>query len=264
MIRYSSNAPLEYDEKIMEQDKYTFAVLSMILKKQCARIVTDDQNFILCLSAEPFPVWLWTVDGISEEAMEQVYRITMEEWPPEKFHYNLKHEAAEYFLKKRPDLHISMNMMTYECLQPVAPKSVVGGHMRACEEADLDLLVEWMLQFQEDVGIDKRPAEEHREGLREKIGLHALFMWVDENEVPVSLCGFRPGDDGLARLGPVFTPADKRRRHYAEHLVYEASCAVMELGQIPILYTNADYEASNACYRKVGYSLRGTLCTVEG
>ena len=264
MIRYISNAPLEYDESLLDADKYTFAVLSMILKKQCARTITDDQNFILCLSSVPHPVWLWTVDGISEENMEKVWQITMEEWPPEQFHYNLKYEMAEYFLKKTPGLHISMNMMTYECLQPVAPKSVVSGYMRPCEEKDLDLLVDWMMLFQEDVGIDKILPEEHREGLKEKIGLKAMYMWVDADEKPVSLCGFRPGDDGLSRIGPVFTPEECRRRHYAEHLVYEVSCEVVSRGQVPILYTNADYVASNACYRKVGYQLRGTLCTVEG
>ena len=29
-----------------------------------------------------------------------------------------------------------------------------------------------------------------------------------------------------------------------------------------MLYTNADYAASNACYRKLGYVLRGKLCSV--
>ena len=29
-----------------------------------------------------------------------------------------------------------------------------------------------------------------------------------------------------------------------------------------MLYTDADYAASNACYEKIGYILRGKLCTV--
>ena len=28
------------------------------------------------------------------------------------------------------------------------------------------------------------------------------------------------------------------------------------------MYTDADYQASNACYEKIGYILRGKLCTV--
>jgi len=33
-------------------------------------------------------------------------------------------------------------------------------------------------------------------------------------------------------------------------------------GSLPMLYTDADYIASNACYEKIGYILRGKLCTI--
>jgi predicted GNAT family acetyltransferase len=31
---------------------------------------------------------------------------------------------------------------------------------------------------------------------------------------------------------------------------------------VPMLYTNADYTASNACYEKIDYVLQGKLCTI--
>ena len=31
---------------------------------------------------------------------------------------------------------------------------------------------------------------------------------------------------------------------------------------MPMLYTDADYVASNACYEKIGFILRGNLCTM--
>ena len=30
-----------------------------------------------------------------------------------------------------------------------------------------------------------------------------------------------------------------------------------------MLYTNADYKASNACYEKIGYEFKGKLCTIK-
>lgn len=30
-----------------------------------------------------------------------------------------------------------------------------------------------------------------------------------------------------------------------------------------MLYTDADYKASNACYEKIGYDLIGKLCTIK-
>ncbi len=53
-----------------------------------------------------------------------------------------------------------------------------------------------------------------------------------------------------------------RRRHYAENLVYHVTKTVEQKGFLPMLYTDADYAASNACYEKIGYILRGKLCTI--
>lgn len=37
--------------------------------------------------------------------------------------------------------------------------------------------------------------------------------------------------------------------------------AAIDAGYVPMLYTDADCTASNACYEKIGYVLRGKLCT---
>ena len=37
--------------------------------------------------------------------------------------------------------------------------------------------------------------------------------------------------------------------------------AAIDAGYVPMLYTDAEYTASNACYGKIGYVLRGKLCT---
>ena len=47
------------------------------------------------------------------------------------------------------------------------------------------------------------------------------------------------------------------------NLVYELTKRAGEAGFLPVLYTNANYPASNACYQKIGYRLRGRLCTVS-
>ena len=120
-VRYLKNEPLNYDEALLKKDRYTFSVLQRILKMNCQLTITDDETFIICLSAKGYPVWVWTVDGISEEKLAEVFKITMQEFPPEEFHYNIKYEPAEYFMAQASDLKLLMNMMTYECLETVAP-----------------------------------------------------------------------------------------------------------------------------------------------
>jgi predicted GNAT family acetyltransferase len=45
-------------------------------------------------------------------------------------------------------------------------------------------------------------------------------------------------------------------------MVYQVTQILKEKGFNPTLYTDADYVASNACYEKIGYVLRGKLCTI--
>ena len=45
--------------------------------------------------------------------------------------------------------------------------------------------------------------------------------------------------------------------------MYEVTKIALDNGYIPMLYTNADYKASNACYEKIGYELKGKLCTIK-
>ena len=46
-------------------------------------------------------------------------------------------------------------------------------------------------------------------------------------------------------------------------MVYEVTRIIADSGLTPMLYTDADYAASNACYEKIGYILRGKLCSIK-
>ena len=61
----------------------------------------------------------------------------------------------------------------------------------------------------------------------------------------------------------MYTRPEYRRKHYAQNLVYQVTMLAKNAGFTPMLYTDADYAASNACYEKIGYVLRGRLCTLS-
>lgn len=69
-------------------------------------------------------------------------------------------------------------------------------------------------------------------------------------------------DDSTARVTLVYAGPASRRRHYAQNLVYEATKLALDAGYLPLLYTDANYPASNACYQKNGYEPQGELCTI--
>ena len=88
-----------------------------------------------------------------------------------------------------------------------------------------------------------------------------MYFWKDAQGRHVASCRYAPNGE-MASVNLVYTRPEFRRRHYAENLVYQVTVRAQEAGYVPMLYTDADYAASNACYEKIGYVLRGRLCTV--
>jgi len=87
-------------------------------------------------------------------------------------------------------------------------------------------------------------------------------MLIGRQGKSVVSCKFVPNGN-MASVNLVFTRPEFRRKHYAENLVYQVTKLAIEEGYVPMLYTDADYSASNACYEKIGYVLRGKLCTIS-
>ena len=256
----------ERDYKLLEKDKYTFSVMSRIIGEECALRLSDHERLIICFTGQPFPVWIWTPDDASEDEMERAYEIAKEHSLLDGEHrFNLKYELAEFFIrmagKEGLDLSITTNLFAYDCPSLITLETVVDGCLHKCTNEDIDVLTDFFEMFHNAVGIDKESREQYRISAEEGVRAGSLYLWeISEGEFAAS-CSWHPVHE-MASVGLVYTREEYRRRHYAEHLVYEVTKMIMEAGYKPMLYTDADYSASNRCYEKLGYVLRGKLCTV--
>ena len=256
----------ERDFKLLAQDKYTFSVLSRIIRGECEIRLTDHERMIICFTGQPYPVWIWTPDDASEDEYERAYELSKELNVMDGGHrFNIKYELAEYFMRRAKedglDLKITTNLFAYDCPSPIAPSSVVDGKIHQCTKEDFDIMVDFFDMFHEAVGIDKESRETYRTYAENDIGKGSLYVWETEDGEYASSCNWHPVQD-MASIGLVYTRDEYRRRHYAEHLVYQVTKIAQDAGYLPMLYTDADYVASNACYEKIGYILRGKLCTI--
>ncbi len=254
------------DKKLLENDKYTFSILRRIIGNNPELLLTDHRRMIICYTCAPYPVWIWTPDDLSEAEMENVYQIVKDNSLLDGNHrFNLKYELAEYFIKRAeedsPKLSIITNMFAYDCLNPIKPKNIAKGQLHRCAMKDLEELVKFLDMFHQEIGIDQKNQAGYRIDAEDNISSGNMFFWQDENGNNVASCKYAPIDD-TASINLVFTMPEHRRRHYAENLVYQVTMEAKRNGYIPMLYTDADYIASNACYEKIGYTLRGKLCTI--
>lgn len=256
----------ERDFSLLAQDRYTFAVLDRILRGECELIQSDHQHMILCHSAARYPVWLWTGDAAAAAEKEAAWRLAAARRPLDKgYRYNMKHDLAAYFIERaRQDglrVGITQQLFAYDCLSPVPPAAATDGALYCCTQQDAAEAARLLALFYVEIGEEAPPFAVCLEKAREHMDQNAFFFWKNADGQTVACCSYR-ANQGLATLGSVYTLPEARRRHYAQHLVYQVTQRALRLGLTPMLYTDAEYPASNACYQKIGYALRGGLCTI--
>ena len=260
------NKPSEKDFALLAGDRYTFAVLDRILRRECEWILTDHESLILCRSEAPYPVWIWTPDGCGEAVKERAWRLAAARRPAAgEYRINLKYELAEYVLTRAARAQCRaetvMGLYAYDCPAPVQPAYPADGDVHCCTEQDTEEAAAILPLFYTEIGEAPPPRERCLEKARDYIAARTFFFWRNGAGETVACCSYK-ANQGLACLGSVFTLPAYRRKHYAQHLVYRVTKKALENGLTPMLYTDAGYPASNACYEKIGYVLRGRLCTL--
>jgi predicted GNAT family acetyltransferase len=71
--------------------------------------------------------------------------------------------------------------------------------------------------------------------------------------------GYYSVNSDQAKISHVSTPVESRGKGYAANLVYEMTKKILDLGLVPLLYTDYKYAASNKAYINAGYEPQGIL-----
>ena len=136
----------------------------------------------------------------------------------------------------------------------VRPAAEVPGAMRRAGEMDRDLLVDWIAAFQTDVGQGPpgRPPEEAVDDYLTRGESGGIYLWEDGEPVSVAGCG-SPTPSGI-RVGPVYTPPERRGRGYASALTAELTATLLAGGRrFRFLFTDRANPTSNRIYQRIGY-----------
>lgn len=166
-------------------------------------------------------------------------------------------EITGYFARSYSELHgvghtLVMSERIHQCERVSMPQGVPG-RMRRATAADEALLVHWWRAFQREAV----PMEPDRAEASVKRDLYAdvggLWLWEVEGQ-PVALAGARGPTPRGMRVGPVYTPPEKRRNGYAAALVGSLTQLLLEQGrEFVFLFTDLANPTSNALYAHLGY-----------
>lgn len=266
LFHLQSQSDVEDVALLKGDDLITYSVLARILKGECADTYTNRKSVIVCHSRHPYPVWVWCKEVSVDEDVRQIASCLKETFSFEKgFAVNLGYELLERLKEVDPyfvHAKIKMNLLSYRLDQLNETDHPCDG---APEQATLDNL-ECLTKLWRDGCLEMEGMEHDEEfclnHTRARIEQRNLFFWRNGDGEIVAITG-RGNVDQYSNVTSVYTRPDKRRRGYAMNLVAHVTKTILDDGLTPILYTNADYAASNECYQKIGYKQVGSLCTIK-
>jgi ribosomal protein S18 acetylase RimI-like enzyme len=131
------------------------------------------------------------------------------------------------------------------------PEPPPPGRGRPGGEDEAELAARWLRAFQEEAGVHSTDvASAARAGIADG----RLWLWEDEDGAPVSLASRTPAAAGVARIAPVYTPPEARRRGYGAAVT--AACASDALASGTdhvVLFTDLANPTSNSVYQRIGF-----------
>jgi GNAT superfamily N-acetyltransferase len=156
-------------------------------------------------------------------------------------------------------IEVSLRTRLFEVTEVTAPAPRPGKLIAATEE-DVDLVISWFEAFMGDAdeqagrprGSSPHEGPERTSMLR-RIETGSVWFWVDEAGQKVHLTAANPPSFGVARVGPVYTPPERRGQGWASSAVAEVSRRLLAEGARVCLFTDQANPTSNRIYTALGY-----------
>jgi uncharacterized protein len=141
-------------------------------------------------------------------------------------------------------------------LERVIPVQGVSGHLRKADENDRERLTEWIYGFQVDAfGADQVDMETIRRNVDGVVRYKTrdYFFWEDGGQ-PVAMAAYTGFTPNGARIGPVYTPVEHRRRGYGSAVTAAVTQLLLDSGRKRcFLFTDLNNPTSNHIYQTIGY-----------
>ncbi len=143
-----------------------------------------------------------------------------------------------------------MAMRMYR-LGVLAAPTQVPGRARTATTSDADLVSDWFGRFQAEA-MPGSPHEHPAAAASRPLAAGHVWLWECQGHV-VSLAAGTSAN-GVARIGPVYTPPEHRSRGYGAAITAHATQAFLDTGAADIvLNTDLANPTANAIYQQIGY-----------
>ena len=242
------------------KDQYLFNMLFKIVQSSENLIYTDHDNYIIARSAKGYPVWIWTIDNISEDKIHEILGLLEFFFDSNEIKITCK-EALYLKIKDIYDVSTYFEMGFLLCRKLNSIKVSQGFIDKPNYSDKITLANYWIDLCKEQNNIDISFNDALVEA-EEWINNENFYVWRNVLGKVVSLASYSVLEN-QAKISHVFTPMDERRRGYSKSLVHNVTEIILDQNLIPVLYTNYNNEGSNKLYEGLGYESQGFLINYQ-
>lgn len=260
--------PAEFAVRVqpfLEADPYSTSVLGVVLKNVVAgQISADDAIWVLAsdeagtvvgaaMETPPHNLFLPRMGGAVAEAIARAVAEAGRRPGGVTAELDTMGRFLPVWQELTGEQSTLRNAMRLYLLGTLQPPSGVSGGTRLAEDGDVGLVAAWFDAFIAESN-PTAPHDDSDEFARRRVALGQMWLWEDGGEI-VSCAGVSSAVGGVARVGPVYTPPERRRRGYGAAVTAQASRAALDGGaEHVVLYTDLANPTSNAIYQSIGYA----------
>lgn len=151
-----------------------------------------------------------------------------------------------------PATELIMRQRLYSLTELRPPDPAPDGSPRVATVAELELVVDWLTAFQQEVEPWVPPPA--GSAYQRRIDLGLLWFWLDGAGQPVSVAGRNVTIAGTCRVGPVYTPPAARKQGYGAAATAACTRDALDRGaEHVVLFTDLANPTSNGIYQRLGY-----------
>ncbi|MFB9835155.1 GNAT family N-acetyltransferase [Actinoallomurus acaciae] len=146
------------------------------------------------------------------------------------------------------EVRMRQRLFRLERLEPPEPRP--DGAPRVATAADHTLVLDWFAAFEEEASGG---GPLNATLVDDRIGYGGVLLWEREDR-PVAVAGRTRVVSGMARIGPVYTPPEHRRRGYGAVVTAALTQATLDAGASHVvLFTDLANPTSNGIYQRIGF-----------
>ena len=162
--------------------------------------------------------------------------------------------CARYLDDSEASIELGTHMLLYRLEELVEPPIAAEGSVRLAQDGDFDVCLDFFNEMRSEVG---GILGDQSDLVRRRISGGLVSLWEVDGAV-VSLASRAPDAAGVARIGPVYTPARSRRRGYASAVTHACTRDALASGASGVvLFTDFANPTSNAIYQSIGFKAIG-------